>query len=191
MKKHYWCFNEAAVRRSRSFVDIQLDHYSDATMGAMASQITGRTIIYSTVYSGTDQRKHQSSSSLAFVWGIHWWPVNSPHKWPVTRKMFPLHDVIMHQLNFVMVWYRSIVPIYLHVSIICNKHTLIARFMGTTWDPSGAERTQVGSVLAPWTLLSGYITATLYIKHCKSFSKNKFESIHHFMLVMIYCPWRQ
>ena len=64
-------------------------------MGAMASQITSLTIVYSTVYSGTDQRKHQSSASLAFVWRIHRWPVNSPHKWPVTRKMFPFDDVIM------------------------------------------------------------------------------------------------
>ena len=50
---------------------------------------------YSTVYSDTDQRKHQSSASLAFVWGIHRGPVNSPHKWPVTRKMIPFDDVIM------------------------------------------------------------------------------------------------
>ena len=42
-----------------------------------------------------DERKRQSSASLAFVQGIHWWPVNSPHKWPVTRKMFPFDDVIM------------------------------------------------------------------------------------------------
>ena len=42
-----------------------------------------------------DQRKHQSSASLAFVWGIHRRPVNSPHKWTVTRKMFPFDDVIM------------------------------------------------------------------------------------------------
>ena len=41
------------------------------------------------------RRKHQSSASLAFVWGIHRWPVNSPHKWPVTRKRFPFDDVIM------------------------------------------------------------------------------------------------
>ena len=40
-------------------------------MGAMASKITSLTIVYSTVYSDTDQRKHQSSASLAFVWGIH------------------------------------------------------------------------------------------------------------------------
>ena len=64
-------------------------------MGAIASQITSLTIVYSTVYSDADQRKHQSSASLAFVWGIHRGPVNSPHKWPVTRKIFPFDDVIM------------------------------------------------------------------------------------------------
>ena len=64
-------------------------------MGAMAFQITSLSIVYPTVCSGADQRKHQSSASLAFVRGIHRWPVNSPHKWPVTRKMFPFDDVIM------------------------------------------------------------------------------------------------
>ena len=64
-------------------------------MGEIVSQITSLAIIYSTVYSDADQRKHQSSASLAFVRGIHRGPVNSPHKWPVTRKMFPFNDVIM------------------------------------------------------------------------------------------------
>ena len=64
-------------------------------MSAIASQITSLTIVYSIVYSDADQRKHQSSASLAFVRGIHRGPVNSPHKWPVTRKMFPFDDVIM------------------------------------------------------------------------------------------------
>ena len=64
-------------------------------MGGMASQITSLTIVYSTVYSGADQIKHQSPASLAFVRGIHRGPVNSPHKWPVTRKLFPFDDVIM------------------------------------------------------------------------------------------------
>ena len=64
-------------------------------MGAMASQITSLTVVYSTVYSDADQRKHQSSASLGFVCGIHRWPVNSPHKWPVRRKLFPFDDVIM------------------------------------------------------------------------------------------------
>ena len=57
-----------------------------------ASQITSLTIVYSTVYSGADQETRQSPASLAFVWGIHRWPVNSPHKGPVTRKMFPFDD---------------------------------------------------------------------------------------------------
>ena len=70
-------------------------HYGDVILGTMASQITSIVIVYSTVYSGADQRKHQSSASLAFVRGIHRGPVNSPHKWPVTQKMFPFDDVIM------------------------------------------------------------------------------------------------
>ena len=70
---------------------IEALHYGDVVMGTVASQITSLTIVYSTVYSGADQRKHQSSASLAFVREI----LNSPHKWPVTRKMFPFGDVIM------------------------------------------------------------------------------------------------
>ena len=70
-------------------------HYGDVIMTTIASQITSLTIVYSIVYSDTDQRKYQSSASLAFVRGIHRGPVNSAHKWPVTRKMFPFDDVIM------------------------------------------------------------------------------------------------
>ena len=70
-------------------------HYNNVIMIAMASKIIGLTIVYSTVYSRTHQRKLQRSASLAFVRGSHRWPVNSPHKWPVTRKMFPFDDVIM------------------------------------------------------------------------------------------------
>ena len=68
-------------------------------MGAMASQITSLTIVYSTVYSDEDQRNPQSSASLAFVWGIHRRPVDSAHKAPVTRKMLPFDDVIMSSQN--------------------------------------------------------------------------------------------
>ena len=73
-----------------------ITHYSDVIMGAISSQIT-LTIVYPIVYSGADPRKHQSSASLAFVRGIHRRPVNSPHKWPVTRKKFPFDDVIMNE----------------------------------------------------------------------------------------------
>ena len=70
-------------------------HYRDVMMSTMTFQITGISIVCSTVCSGADQRKHQSSASLAIVRGIHRWSVNSPHKGPVTRKMFPFDDVIM------------------------------------------------------------------------------------------------
>ena len=61
---------------------------------------------YSTVYSDTGQRKHQSSASLAFVRIIHRGPVNSPHKWPVARKMLPFGDVIMMKLFiFLILWF--------------------------------------------------------------------------------------
>ena len=66
-------------------------------MSAMASQITSLTIVYSTVYPDADQRKRQRSASVAFVRGIHRWPMNSNslHKEPITRKMFPFDDAIM------------------------------------------------------------------------------------------------
>ena len=84
----------AACGHPRTFSDVWWHHeieihYSDVIMGMMASQMTSLTIVYSILYSGTGQRNHQSSTSLAFVWGIHRSPMNSPHKWPVTRKMFP------------------------------------------------------------------------------------------------------
>ena len=86
---------------ARSSATMGLTHYSDVIMGMMTSQFTGLTIVYSTVYSGGHQIKHQSSASLAFVRGIHRWPVNYPHKGPVTRKMFPFDDVIMCMFTFV------------------------------------------------------------------------------------------
>ena len=70
-------------------------------MTTMASQITSLMVVYSAVYSEADQRKHQSSASLAFVQGIHRGPVNSLHKWPVARKMFPFDYVIMMWIKYV------------------------------------------------------------------------------------------
>ena len=94
-------------------------------MSSMASQITSLAIVYSTVYSRADQRKHQSSVSQAFVWGIHRWPVNFPHKGPVTRKMFPFDDVIIrYKIHFDVVcsvrvkikgiWWQNEIPFQVH-----------------------------------------------------------------------------
>ena len=100
-----------------------ISHYSDVIIGAMASKITGISIVYSTVYSGAHQRKHQSWASLAFVRGIHRWPVNYPHKEPVTRKMFPFDGAIMIEFTRVSCYlmiskpklvFMSHTEIYLH-----------------------------------------------------------------------------
>ena len=100
-------------------------------MGAIASQITSFTIVYSIVYSYADQRKHQSSASLAFVRGIYSGPVNSPHEWPVTRKMFPFDDVIM-----------SILEKKYHKTAILHINPLGPSY--TTWQHrSGSTSTQV------------------------------------------------
>ena len=91
-------------------------------MTILASQITSLTVVYSIVYSGVNQRKHQSSASLAFVREIHWGPVNFPHKWPVTRKMFPFDDVIMILHKSKTMWlgenmHNQATYIYMYISI--------------------------------------------------------------------------
>ena len=101
---------------------LQRYHYNGVIMSAVVFQITSFSIVCSTVGSGADHRKHQSFVSLAFVQGIHRWPVNSPHKRPVTWKMFPFDDVIMisgmpMSLGFLWV----ITPI---VSVGCNYSTI-------------------------------------------------------------------
>ena len=94
IRVHWFRVNQFAVYHKTPCWNLQ-QHYSDVIMCAMASQIPSLTIVYSIVYSGADQRRHQSSASLAFVRGIHRWPMNSPHRGPVTRKIFQFDDVIM------------------------------------------------------------------------------------------------
>ena len=100
-------------------------HYSDVIMSAMASQITGVSFLYSIVSSGVDQRKHQRSASLAFVRGIHWWPVNSPLRGPVTRNMFPLDDVIVFLVSFAMdcgMWLFVLLTLWGLVKYTCVRN---------------------------------------------------------------------
>ena len=104
-------------------------HYGDVLIGAMASQMTRLTIVYSIFFPGADQRKHQCSTSLAFVRGIHRWSVNSPHKGLLTRKMFPFDDVIM---------VRSIKSHYQAVALggliyLPQSWAIILTALGQTW----------------------------------------------------------
>ena len=101
-------------------------------MAVMASQITSLTTVYSTVYSVANQRKHQSSASLACVRGIPRWPVNTPHKGPVMRKMFPFDDVIVLCSVCWTIWnsHKSCKAIVLCPSIIFLKsfHSLLMEY---------------------------------------------------------------
>ena len=92
-------------------------------MSGMASQITNLTIVYWTVYSGADQRKHESFASLAFVRGIHRWPVNSPHKGPVTRKMFPFDYVIIIGESLRESWWRHQMETFSALLAICARNS--------------------------------------------------------------------
>ena len=79
-------------------------HYYDVIMTTIASQITSLTVVYSTVYSDTDQRKYQSSASLAFVWGIHrdrWIPRT---KGQLRGKCFHLMTSSWTESNYTTVW---------------------------------------------------------------------------------------
>ena len=115
-------------------------HYSEVIRRLMVSQITSLTIVCSTVYSGADQRKHQSSTSLAFVRGIHQWSVNSLHKGPVMQKMFPFDDIIMRLLwkENAFMTVRACRGCFLAISIRLKWNTGQNQIMGEgrTWDES-------------------------------------------------------
>ena len=80
--------------------------YNNVIMGTIASLINSHRSVYSTLYSDADERKHQSSAWL--------FPVNSPHKWPITRKMFPFDDVIM------IIWINGGVLLH-RPPLYCNR----------------------------------------------------------------------
>ena len=123
-------------------------HDSDVIMGAMASQITGVSIVYPNVCSDEYQRKYHSSASLAFVRGIHRWPVNSPHKWPVTRKMFPFDDVIMIRWKL-WGWWLSISLLLHHCFFFWEEST------GDRWIPQQRINNGESNSISCFPLWSG------------------------------------
>ena len=97
---YYVCTQKSISLRIGLFIIItHHGHYNDVIMSAMTSQITGNSIVCSTVCFNAHQRKYESSASLAFVRGIYRWPVDSSQKGPVMRKLFPFDDVIMQNAD--------------------------------------------------------------------------------------------
>ena len=138
-------------------------HYCDVIVSA---QITSVSIVYSTVRSDEDQRKHQSSASLAFVRWIHRWPVNSPHKGPVTWKMFPFDDVVIgclspHEVHILIVTLNSILLVIGHICDIDNQ----SPWSGLDWQ-SIAYLTYVTIYRLKLWIMSFHLKITLkVVKH--------------------------
>ena len=79
------------------------------------------SIVCSAICSGADQRKHQSSASLAFRW-IHRWLVNSPLKGPVSQKMFPFDDIIMMTVHALFCLLHDTMSPYIAIKIKIFTH---------------------------------------------------------------------
>ena len=84
------------------------------------------------------------------------------------------------------------IVLFMQVQIFCtamfHRVTLIVRFMGPIWGPSGADRTQVGPMLAPWTLLSGQ--PRLCLIRYRSFAHNLYTSNMISEIVTFWPDWR-
>ena len=110
-------------------------NYSDIIMIVMVPPITGVSIVYPTICSGIDQRKHQSSASLAFVRGIHQWLVNCPQEGPVTWKMFPFDDIIMSLESSSFMHWDKTVPQAGYVFQILEGQLTLSGWSQTSWGP--------------------------------------------------------
>ena len=132
-------------------------YYSDVIIGEMASQITSLPIVYLTVYSGTYQRKHQGSVSLAFVRGIHRWPMIS-HKGPVTRKMFPFDDVFM---VFHWALMHSDYQYFAAIKYICIKW--LKRMTTCVVQPMNILN---GTIAKEWLLVAYFLYEDTYSHKC-------------------------
>ena len=170
-------------------------HYKDVIMGVKVSQITSLAIVYLSVYSDADQGKHQRSAPLAFVRGVHRWPVNSPHKGPVTRIFFSIVVVV------------TLFPTKYMKTHICITHLQLSVPKMFTCTVSVAVRKK--------PRLIELAAATCYLQFCRvtafpgpeemthwhpgcrfkeSFSSNGFHTIYSIILLWIisgYVPFHQ
>ena len=171
-----------------------VEHYSDVIMSAIASQITGVRIAHLTICSGADQGKHQSYSSLAFVRIIHRWPMNSPHKGPVTRKMFPFDDGLYG------------IYIYLSDGWCHESHTFLAIYALTPHRAKMLTAKYISQIHYPYisiTQIFPNIKHILWMKKISRFYNNQFIKFNNLSIDFQYghpfktqkvfrysgCPW--
>ena len=166
-----------------AFSGIVYYHYSAVIMGTMASQITSLTIVYSTVNSAPIKENIKAPHHWP-SWGeFTGWPVNSPHKGPVTRKMLPFHDVIMK-----LVWDGC------HSTALVKKSTLAeliawcsqttSHYLSQCWPRSmssyGATRPQCVNTLRPeydGRHFADYIVKCILVSKLLYFDFNQIKNI--------------
>ena len=185
-------------------------------MGAMAHQITSLIIAYSAVYSDADQRKHQSSASLAFVMGIHRWLVNSPHKGLVTRNLFHLMTSSWDKLDRIIATQYSVTSVtsrkcnflyfYLHFRDVSFYWSVWQVSIGSNNDfPLKGDRPLTKPVVIPMMRSSPHIFVTwpeliklVFIYWAMEQNENRFcdveEKPHYFAMQhcsdVMWAPWR-
>ena len=99
------------------------------------------------------------------------------HRGPVAYTWVIFHRKCSRYLSLNWVWDPVWGPRY--GILLCYWTPLIARFMGPTWGPSGADRTQVGPILGPWTLLSWTVHRVwLHFNICATDHQRKYISVH-------------
>ena len=124
-------------------------------MSAIASQITGVSIVYSTVCLSGDQMKHQGPASLAFVRGTHWLPVNCPHKGQWRGKCFHLMTSSWYKggLNIMFLFGWTLFTIMCHyidviMSLIASHVTGVSIVYSTICSGADQRRHQSPASLA-------------------------------------------
>ena len=151
-----------------------------------------------------DQRQHQSSASLAFVRGIHRWPMDSPHKGPVTGKMFPFDDVIMVKQIFLYFAFGHNIGCQFSLTIFSYLFIMVTR--GNVWE------TGVRGVLRNTIMRDGLVSCDptpLIVRYCDflayidinlghaAFSENAYLQFYSFLntnvgqVVEIILCWKQ
>ena len=125
-------------------------------MSIMTSQVTENIIVCPIVYSGWQQRKHQSSTLLVLLRRLPGSPVDSPHKWPITRTTFAYQDVVNDMIILkAFLWRKNIWPTFTKTIKIYlkNKNSVTYAFpdskvhganMGPTWVLSAPDGPHVG-----------------------------------------------
>ena len=148
-------------------------------MTTMASEITSLTVVYSTVYSDADQRKHQSSASLAFVWGIH------RDRW-IPRTKGQLRGKCFHLMTSSCTDMVRVLSLFISLRL-CNANICVSNFTITgSYNDLAPGRHQAIIPTHAGILLTGPLVTNFSEILSKCIGKYRQENGGHFVSVSMY-----